>query len=92
MSFDDFCALSPSEFSACCKAWHDAQEQQIHFHYEVARWQALIGISPHVKRKPQLPFPWEKPKAKQPKQETVSKEESLKRFRKLMKREKKEQG
>ena len=57
--------------------------------YEIARWHALIAIAPHVKRKPKLMFPWDnEEKAKKQKAAPVSKEESLERFKLLMKREK----
>lgn len=89
MSLNDFCALSPKEFSECCKAFRDQREQEIHLSYEVARWHALIAIAPHVKRKPKLTFPWDKEeKAKKQKAAVISKEESLERFKLLMKREK----
>ena len=91
MSLEDFCSLSPGEFSECFKAYAEQREQDAHLLYEVARYNALIAISPHVKRKPALPFPWEQKKKVQ-KSEPVSREDSWKRFEALKIRKAKEEN
>lgn len=60
MNLDDFCALSPSQFGECCKAYQEHQEHEVQLKYEVARWMTQIIISPHVKGKPKLALPWDK--------------------------------
>ena len=86
LSLEDFCQLTPEEFGAVCKAWHDRREQEMQDGWERMRMNATITIQPHVKGKvtPQklLPLPWEKSikKAEAPK---VSAEEARKRFERL---------
>ena len=66
LSLDDFCRLTPGEFEAVCKAWHDLHEDEMRDSWERMRMSATIGIQPHIKGKitPEklLPFPWEKSK------------------------------
>ncbi len=86
LALDDFCRLSPEEFGAVCKAWHENQEALIRGDWERMRMNATITIQPHLKKKvtPRqvLPLPWEgsKKKAEAPK---VSAEEARKRFERL---------
>lgn len=88
MGYDDFCRLRVREFEEACKAFHEQREQEIQLSYEVARYNASVCIAPHVKRKPSLPLPWDKPKDNRPKATAISKEDSLKRLNALLKKEK----
>lgn len=89
LSLDDFCSLTPGEFEAVSKAWHEMHEDEMHDSWERMRMNATISIQPHIKGKmtPEklLPFPWEKRKkmAEAPK---VSAEEARKRFERLVNR------
>lgn len=87
LSLDDFCRLTPGEFEAVCKAWHEQREQVTQDNWERMRMSATIGIQPHIKGKitPQklLPFPWEQHhKAEVP---AVSAKEARRRYEKLTK-------
>lgn len=66
MSYDDFCRLSPQEFSLIYDAWVKRDETRERAEWERMRLLATITIQPHVKghMRPEklLPFPWEKPK------------------------------
>lgn len=90
MGLDDFCRLTPSEFSAALTAWQRQREADDRAEWERTRLHACITISPHVKGKmtPRrlLPFPWEKEKpqgtgpAAKRQEKPLSKEEALRRF------------
>ena len=64
MRLDDFCRLSPEEFSSVSEAYSHNQEQRVEDSWERMRLQAAITIQPHCKnriRKEQLvPLPWDK--------------------------------
>ena len=88
MPLDDFCAFHPRQFSEVCKAFGEQREADVQMNYEVAHWHAGIVVSPHVRRKPKLELPWDKPKARRASAPQVSKEEAAERFRRLMEKEK----
>ena len=64
MRLDDFCRLSPEEFSSVSEAFSHNQEQHVEDSWERMRLLAAITIQPHCKnriRKEQLvPLPWDK--------------------------------
>ena len=64
MRLEDFCRLSPEEFSSVSEAFSHNQEQLVEDSWERMRLQAAITIQPHCKnriRKEQLvPLPWDK--------------------------------
>lgn len=64
MRLDDFCRLSPEEFSSVSEAFSHNQEQRVEDSWERMRLHAAITIQPHCKnriRKEQLvPLPWDK--------------------------------
>ncbi len=64
MRLDDFCRLSPEEFSSVSEAFSHNQEQHVEDSWERMRLQAAITIQPHCKNrisKEQLvPLPWDK--------------------------------
>ena len=93
MGLDDFCRLTPSEFSATFAAWQRQREADDRAEWERVRLHACITIQPHIKGKmtPQrlLPFPWEKkkPQGKSPAakgEKPLSKEEALRRFEQVV--------
>lgn len=90
LSFDDFCRLTPDEFSAIYKEYQAAQEARYKDEWERMRLLATIAIQPHVKNKltPQkvLPFSWDEGgKKKQKPAEVLTAEEHRKRFEEFMK-------
>lgn len=64
MRLDDFCRLSPEEFSSVSEAFSHNQEQHVEDSWERMRLLAAITIQPHCKnriRKEQLvPLPWDR--------------------------------
>lgn len=90
LSFDDFCRLTPDEFSAIYKEYQAAQEARYKDEWERMRLLATIAIQPHVKNKltPQkvLPFSWDEgEKKKQNPAEVLTAAEHRKRFEEFMK-------
>lgn len=89
LTFDDFCGLTPEEFNEVYNAYYEKEQAQYENEWQRMRMLATITIQPHVRKKitPQklLPFPWEKPEKKAPKEPIVSKEEDLERFKSLIK-------
>ena len=87
LSYDDFCRLSPLEFSSIYEAWKERVESEDRAEWERMRMLATITIQPHVKgrMRPEklLPFPWEKPKVV--KGERLTLEERKKIMEKLAK-------
>ncbi len=85
MSLDDFCALTPDEFTAVCTAYGDKAEADMHGDWERMRMLATITIQPHIKGKMTpdrlLPFPWEKKREDVP---IVGKDEAKARFEALI--------
>ncbi len=88
MSLDDFCALEPSEFEACCDAYHDRMEQAERMEWQRTRMLATITIQPHVKKKLKprdlIEFPWEKQPAKTQTAPPMTREEQMKRLKRRM--------
>lgn len=66
LSFADWCALSPAEFAATCRAYREEQEFATRDAWERMRLLAAVTIQPHVKNKltPQKLFalPWDDPR------------------------------
>lgn len=89
LSFDDFCRLTPDEFSAIHKEYLTAQEARYKDEWERMRLLATISIQPHVKNKltPQkvLPFSWDDDEKKKKPAEILTAEEHRKRFEEFMK-------
>lgn len=88
LSYDDFCRLTPPEFSAVCKAFADRLEHLEQSDWERMRTLACVTIQPHVKKRmtPRqlMPFPWDgKHKDSTPK---MSHEERMKKAREALKR------
>lgn len=103
LSFADWCALSPAEFAATCKAYREEQEFATRDAWERMRLLAAVTIQPHVKNKltPQKLFalPWDadgkpgkrrKEKGEEP-PPPMSAEEQKKRFAELVGRMKDEE-
>lgn len=84
LRLDDFCGLSPSEFSAVCEAHHTRREDVSREDWERMRLHATITVQPHSRKRLNarqlLPFPWETQRTTAP---TISKEEALARFKRL---------
>lgn len=89
MNLEDWCDLSPDEFSAVCKAYNDKEEARLHDEWERMRLLATITIQPHVKNRLKadklLPLPWDGEKKAEVPQ--VSKEEAKARFEQLLKQQ-----
>lgn len=91
LSFDDFCRLTPDEFSAIYKEYQAAEEARYKDEWERIRLLATIVIQPHVKNKltPQkvLPFSWDEGEKKKKKPaEVLTADEHRNRFEEFMKR------
>lgn len=88
MGYDDFCRLTVAEFESIANTYNERQEALQRAEWERMRMLATISIQPHTRQKitPEklLPFSWEKRKAQT---KTVSREESLRRFEALVKKD-----
>ena len=89
LSYNDFCALTPEEFSHIYKAYSEERTAQYQDSWERMRMLAAITIQPYAKKglTPHglLPFPWEKKKPEHTKAApAVSKEDALKRFEEVL--------
>lgn len=89
MSLADWCALSPDEFAAICKAYNDKEDARLHDEWERMRLLATITIQPHVKNRLHaeklLPLPWDRGKKTEVPQ--ASKEEAKARLEQLLKQQ-----
>ena len=87
LSYDDFCRLTPEEFSCCCKAYNDKLDADREDEWKRMRMLATIAIQPHIKNKltPEklLPLPWDR-KEKHAEVPQLSKEDSKARYAALM--------
>lgn len=87
LSLEGFCALTPAEFAAACKAYAEEQEQGERRSWERMRLLAAVCIQPHVRKRisPQqlIPLPWDKP-ARKEKTEIPSAEQALRRLKERM--------
>lgn len=81
LRYDDFCSLTPEEFSYIYRAYSKDREAQYRDNWERTRMLAAITIQPYAKKgmTPQklLRFPWDG--------DHVSKEEALKGFEEALK-------
>ena len=91
LSLNDFCRLTPDEFSYVCKAYTDTSEMRRQESWERARAVATLTVQPHLKHQMSagklMPFPWDD-KAKpspQPKPKKTKEEEKA-IFERLAKR------
>ena len=68
LTLPDFCALTPSEFSAAHRQWMEAQEAREQGAWERTRLLATFAVQPYSKKKLKptdlLTFPWEQPEKK----------------------------
>lgn len=87
LSLECFCALTPAEFAAACKAYAEEREQGERRSWERMRLLAAVCIQPHVRKRisPQqlIPLPWDKP-ARKEKTEIPSAEQALRRLKERM--------
>ena len=94
MGLDDFCRLDADEFRSVCESWHAQKDTESREAWYRMRWLATLTLQPYSKRKlkPEqvLKLPWEEPtpdpSLKRREAKPVTKAESLKRFKKLVKR------
>ena len=89
LSLEDFCALTPAEFAAACKAYAEEREQGERRSWERMRLLAAVCIQPHVRKRisPQqlIPLPWDKAPRKE-KTEIPSAGQALRRLKEITKR------
>ncbi len=95
LSYDDFCRLTPDEFSDIVEAWQEHQETKDRGAWERTRILGAIVIQPHLKKsvtpKKLLPLPWDRV-VELKKEKTLSREESRRRFESLMERRSRSQA
>ena len=89
MPYNDFCALTPEEFSHIYKAYSEERTAQYQDSWERMRMLAAITIQPYVKKGLTndyiLACPWEEKKPEHTKAApAVSKEDALKRFEEVL--------
>ena len=92
LRYEDFCDLTPDEFTHIYRAYSNEREAQYKDYWERMRMLAAITIQPYAKKglTPHglLPFPWDaenRPTRKAP-AEHVSKEDALQRFEEVLKK------
>ena len=90
MRLEDFCQLSPDEFSAVCEAFAQRQDALREDSWEMMRLHASISVQPHLTKRVTpaqlLPLPWDrKPQTETAPKESLSYEERLRRAEKRMK-------
>ena len=90
MPFNDFCQLTPDEFSYIYKAYGEREEAQHRDQWERQRMLCTMVLQPYSKKnlKPKdvLSLSWDSDTARQSKAPVLSKEEALRRFKELTKR------
>ena len=90
MSFEDFCAMDPDEFSSVHAAWTEGVEASERSEWERMRTLAAICIQPHVRKRvtPRqlVPLPWDEKRQSKKKTAAVSPEEQRRRFEQLTKK------
>ena len=90
MPYNDFCALTPEEFSYIFKAYNEQQQEQYRDNWERMRMLAGIMIQPYAKKgltlHKLLPFSWDVMAHQPQKTDYISKDEALKLFEKTMER------
>lgn len=92
LRYEDFCDLTPDEFTHIYRAYSQEREAQYKDNWERMRILAAITIQPyaktHITPHGLLQFPWDtesRPTRKAP-AEHVSKEEALQRFEEVLKK------
>ena len=87
LSLEGFCALTPAEFAAACKAYAEEREQGERRSWERMRLLAAVCIQPHIRKRisPQqlIPLPWDKPGRERGK-ETITAKEGKERLERLV--------
>ncbi len=89
MPYDDFCALTPEEFSHIYKAYSEERTARYQDNWERMRMLGVICVSPYSRKGTTphrlLPLPWDraKPKKAAP---AVPKEDALRRFEEVLKK------
>ncbi len=91
LRYDEFCGLTPDEFTHIYDAYSDEREEQYKDSWNRMRMLASISLQPysknHITPHKLLPFPWDNEDVRQAKDAPkVSKEEALKRFEEVMKK------
>lgn len=93
--YNDFCGLTPDEFSHIYKAFSERQEAQYKDDWERMRMLACICIQPYAKKgltpHSLLPLPWDgrrMPRNGKRKTEIPSKQEAMKRLKEALKKTK----
>lgn len=92
LRYDDFCDLTPDEFSYIYRAYSEEREAQYKDNWERMRMLAAITIQPYAKKgmtpHKLLAFPWdtENRPTRGARAEHVSKEEALKRFEEVLRK------
>lgn len=85
---DDFCGLTPQEFEAICKAYHDQRQSDYQNDWERMRMLATICIQPHVKNKltphKLLPFAWDNKRKRSKAEQSMTAEERQKRMAEMI--------
>ena len=62
MSYDDFCRCTLIQLRAAVKAHREYSESVRRDAWERTRWEAMVTVQPHVKRRlslRDLPLPWD---------------------------------
>lgn len=89
--YDDFCGLTPDEFSHIYQAYGDERNREYKDNWERVRALASIFAQPYATKqltpRKLMPFPWDDEKP-EPQKETpaMSKEEALKKFESMLDR------
>ena len=90
MPYNDFCAITPEEFSYIYNAYNEKQQELYKDNWERMRMLAYIGIQPYAKKgltpHKLLPFSWDVMTHQSPKVDYISKDEALRMFEKTMER------
>lgn len=90
LRYDDFCDLTPNEFSYIYRAYSEEREAQYRDNWERVRMLASIVIQPYAKKgmtpHKLLALPWDKESSptRGARVEHVSKEEALQRFEEVL--------
>lgn len=92
LRYEDFCDLTPDEFTHIYRAYSNEREAQYKDKWERMRMLAAITIQPYAKGKltPHglLPFPWDTESRQKPRNtaptEHISKEDALQRFEEVL--------
>lgn len=91
LHYDEFCDLTPDEFSHIYKAYGDEREARYKDDWNRMSMLAAISLQPysknHLTPHKLLPFPWDEESQRTKKEiPKVSKEEALQRFEEVLKK------